>query len=183
MVVELCRVCSLETGGCCRVPDPLTPGFPLSGPELERLAAHTHLTAPADPPEAPVDPLKRVAMSAPNSPEFLAAMGVLLPRHKRDIAALFPEGGTYCKLRLDPAGHCVFRGENGCRLPHEVRPWYCRLFPLWMQGGSVVLMHPEGCRLRDVAGTPLEAMRLLGLRAPEVSLLFEALLRDWSLKI
>ena len=174
---EICRLCSLETGGCCRCPEPETPGFPLSPAELERLMAHAHL---ADSTEDADSPLERVSMPAPNSLEFLAAMEALLPRHKKAIAALFPSGGTYRKPKLRPSGDCVFRSNKGCRLPRKARPWYCNLFPLWMRGEGVMLMNPEGCRLREATASPAEAMRLMGTCAPDVRLQFADLLRDWN---
>ena len=176
---DICRECSLQTGGCCRSVDPCAAGFPLSLPELERLMAYAGLADQSVEAESPLD---RVSMTAPNDTEFLQAMNALLPRHKKAIAALFPPGGVYRKPRLLPSGDCVFRSEQGCRLPREARPWYCKLFPLWMRGQAVMLMNPDGCRLRQVTGSPIEAMRLMSTSAPEVRLLFAAMLRDWNLE-
>ncbi len=179
----ICRECSCADGGCCRSPTPETPGFPLSPAEVDRLAAYAHL-AHRPPGEGTITqiPLERVTMTAPNSPEFLEALEALLPRHKQDIAALFPADGAYRKLRTLPSGDCVFRGEAGCRLPREARPWYCNLFPMWVRGEAVMLMNPDGCRLCRKARSPVTAMRLLEMTAADVRRLFAGMLREWNLK-
>ncbi len=174
----ICRECSLATGGCCACPDQSEPGFPISPAEVERMAAYADLAAPAG---GGADPRERVVMSAPNNPEFLSALEALLPRHKKAIAALFPAGGAYARPRLTAAGDCVFRGEAGCRLPREARPWYCRIFPLWMRGEAVTLLDFGDCRLCLETRSPVEAMRLLGMTALDVRTLFAAMLRDWNI--
>ena len=81
-----------------------------------------------------------------------------------------------------PSGDCVFRGEAGCRLPREARPWYCNLFPMWVRGEVVMLMDPDGCLLRRETRSPVTAMRLLEMTAADVRRLFAGMLREWNLK-
>ncbi len=179
----ICRECSRADGGCCRSPEPEAPGFPLSPAEVDRLAIYAPL-ADRPPGKGTIEQisLERATMTSPNSPEFLEALEALLPRHKQDIAALFPADGVYRKLRTMPSGDCVFRGEAGCRLPREVRPWYCNLFPMWVRGEAVMLMNPDDCRLCREARSPASAMRLLDMTASDVRRLFAGILREWNLK-
>lgn len=54
-------------------------------------------------------------------------------------------------LRREPNGDCTFLGEQGCRLPLEVRPLVCRLYPYDYTA--------DGLREELSPGCPLELLR------------------------
>jgi uncharacterized protein len=64
---------------------------------------------------------------------------------------VFREDGTRRVLKRHPAGDCTFLGEAGCRLPLEVRPLVCRLYPYDYT--------EEGIREELAQGCPLELIR------------------------
>jgi Fe-S-cluster containining protein len=111
----------------------------------------------------------------------MAAMRRLFTLDRDLVRKLFPPGGGHFRLRLGPDGSCVFLGEDGCRLPRQVRPWYCLLFPAWIQGRTATLFQPETCLIARRAGSPAQGLAILGLTPDEARALYEALRRDWGL--
>lgn len=118
-----------------------------------------------------------------NTEEFLQAMRFLFPREKDRLAALFPAQGYHLRMRVRNDGSCVFQGRAGCRLPRAVRPWYCLLFPTWMQGNMVTLFMAEGCLFSQRAESPMHGLNLLHTTREEVRGLFTALRKDWGLPV
>ncbi|WP_428566354.1 MAG: YkgJ family cysteine cluster protein [Solidesulfovibrio sp. DCME] len=141
---DICARCAASGPTCCV----MTPGhedqcFPVSEMERQRIGEQTGLSRGAFTPEA-------------NSAAFLASLRRLFPGEGQVLEALFPPGRRHLRLSVGPSGRCVFLRADGCCLPRQVRPYYCRLFPFWMAAGRVsafaattCLVHREG---RTVAG-------------------------------
>lgn len=121
--------------------------------------------------------------SEANTEEFLQAMRSLFPREKDRLAALFPAQERHLRMRVRNDGSCVFQGRSGCRLPRAVRPWYCLLFPAWMQGNMVTLFMAQGCLFSQRAKSPMHGLKLLHTTREEVHGLFTALRKDWGLPV
>ena len=70
----------------------------------------------------------------------------------------FHVDGSRPILRHRPDGDCLFLGPGGCRLPTEVRPFVCRLYPreydergfLGLDDGCPAEVIPEGSSIMDL---------------------------------
>ena len=192
---DVCALCA-GRGTCCCATDPgwAHLSFPLSSAEWRRLLPFAHLVAQKEkragsaaedreetaeliPPEKG----DAVCLSEENSPAFLQAVKSLFPAEQKRLPALFPEGGRHLRLRTRSDGSCVFLSGRGCRLPREARPWYCLLFPGWVQGTSVTLFMSESCLAAQHAKNPAHGLKIMGMTRAGVFALYASLRRDWGL--
>ena len=201
----LCRQCAQEGGSCCRTDPDLTHlSFPLSLPEWRRITPYARLATlavPADkdafaveeaavnpdpldspPAAAPPPDGDRICAEEENVPDFVISMHTLFPGQKKRVDFLFPAGGRHMTLRTRADGSCVFLGSYGCRLPRNVRPWYCLLFPAWVAKGSLTLFSSADCLIARKARGPAHGVALLQSTAGAVRAHHARLCEDWSLE-
>jgi len=169
LAVAICRSCAAAGPTCCSV----SPGqeehcFPISEMERHRIVEHVGLTRGAFTPEA-------------NSGAFRANMRKLFPRERDILEALFPDTGRHLRLSCDAAGNCVFLRPDGCCLPRSARPYYCRLFPLWISGGRVTGFAIPGCRISRQGRSVPGMMELLDCSEAFVRDLHGRLRLAWGL--
>ena len=131
--------------------------------------------------EQPPEDGDRACAVEENLADFIASVHTLFPRDKKILGQLFPPGGRHLRMRTRPDGACVFLGSNGCRLPRQVRPWYCLLFPAWVQGNSVTLFLSEDCLISQKARGPSHGIALLGSSPEAVRNLYTRLRNDWGI--
>lgn len=164
----VCARCARIGPTCCFV----TPGeeqacFPLSVAEKDRIR------------EALPD-VGAFAM-VPNSPRFLEHMLKLFPRDEARVRELFPERKEHMRLATDAQGNCRLLGPEGCLLPVESRPYYCRVFPFWFQRGQLTAFLPADClaarEKRSVAGL----LKTFGVAPVRLRELFGRLRLAWGL--
>jgi Fe-S-cluster containining protein len=135
----VCSRCAEQGSTCCV----LTPGnedlcFPVSTIERHRIEEQIGLDRGAFTLE-------------PNSVAFRDSMLRMFPNDGTAVELLFPEGGTHARLSCDKEGRCVFLRRSGCLLPRPARPYYCRLFPLWVTGERITVFSAAGCLARREA--------------------------------
>ena len=166
----ICARCAAVYPTCCRMdPGQTELCFPLSEPERLRLLPYAKQAGKAD------------HALAETIPAFLKAMKTLFPGKRERLETLFPIPGKHSILPILSDGSCVFLGPHGCDLPRAARPWYCKLFPLWVQKGKLDKFLPRDClftRESMRVGDILAAMDLDRSGALE---LYECLCRDWGL--
>lgn len=165
---HICERCAEEGPTCCS----LNPGdedncFPLSKPEWERM----------------VDWCDHVGgfAESPNSPLFINNMRGLFPGEEKEINSLFPGHAWHMRLRVTPRGDCAFLGPEGCRLPREVRPWYCRIFPFWVRNSRVTMFTAHSCLAFQEARSVRPGLAKLGMTEKDVLLLYGQLRMSWGL--
>ena len=164
----VCARCAERSGTCCS----LTPGeeefcFPLSASERAAMTA-----AGAGP--------EHFARQE-NTAAFADNLCRLFPGEEERIRALFPLAAAHDRLALSPAGECLLRGSEGCVLPQEARPLYCRLFPFWVRGGQRMYFEFEEClALREGRGAA-GLLRRLGITEAHVRHLYTELRKAWGL--
>ena len=198
---------------CRTDPEDAHLSFPLSAAEWRRIAPYAFLAlmSPDEPKDSPcrldgsdtpdgagvaLQPLSpfpddrqppedgdATCVAEANSPEFLQAMGTLFPREKERLERLFPKNGRHLRMKVRPDGSCVFQGKAGCRLPRTLRPWYCVLFPGWVQGNAVTLFMSETCLISRRATSPAHGLKLMHTPPEEVRRLHAALRKDWGLPL
>lgn len=168
----ICARCASQDTSCCRLSASTQQAcFPISVMEWERIldVAGEH----------------GAFVQEPNSPPFLDIMHRLFPGEKERVEALFPHHKFHLRLATTSDGACVFLGSEGCALPQEARPYYCRLFPFWMEGERLSLLHVPGCLAQrtgshggGVRGRGV--MKVLGMRESEVLTLHGRLRLAWG---
>lgn len=167
---EVCARCAGLGPTCCQ----MAPGqgevcFPLAAVEMDRIRD--------------VLPPGRQGWFAaePNSAAFVASLLHLFPDARGQVRRLFPQGKEHFRLATAPDGRCLLLGEQGCSLPQEARPYYCRLFPLWLTAGKLGLLeaHCLVCREQE---RPQAVLRALGLTAAAVCDLHARLRLAWGLE-
>lgn len=150
-------------------------------PEASELEAMPDVNEPSSsllPPEGG----DRVCASELNVPEFVNSIHEMFPGRKKRVNALFPAKDKHFTLRIREDGSCIFLGKEGCRLPRAARPWYCRIFPAWVIGGSLTLFLLQDCLISHRARGPAEGVRMLGATPALIRALHARLCEDWDLK-
>ncbi|MBU1229227.1 MAG: zinc/iron-chelating domain-containing protein [Proteobacteria bacterium] len=165
---DACRRCAETSGTCCS----LSPGqeefcFPLSARER------------ADMESAGAEALMFFAQE--NTAAFVDNICRLFPGEDARVRALFPAGGGHDRLALSPSGQCLLLGPEGCRLPREARPYYCRLFPFWVRAGRQMYFEFKDClALRESRGGA-GLLKRLGMTETGVFDLYQRLREAWGL--
>ena len=164
---HVCARCATKGHTCCHAePDNVEFCFPLSDSEWKNVTA----AAPE------VDGADIVA----NTPDFISTLKRLFPRDGKKIDAQFPSNETHRVLRSDEKGYCVYLTEQGCRLPREVRPWFCLLFPFWVRGRELTMFTAQGCLVCRETETVEQSLELLGMEENDVRGLFASLRSAWG---
>ncbi|GAB7080952.1 YkgJ family cysteine cluster protein [Megalodesulfovibrio paquesii] len=165
----VCTRCAGHGATCCRL-DPGGSGlcFPVSVMEWERILDV-------------VGGMRGAFVQEPNTAPFVDALRRLFPGEGRVVEGLFPPHKFHLRLATTASGDCVFLGSRGCALPTEARPYYCRLFPFWMQGERITMLQATGCQALREGGTREEVMALLHMRESEVRTLHGRLRLAWGL--
>ncbi len=165
---DVCLRCSQLGPTCCRI----TIGqedfcFPLSQMEKERIQEHVPYTG-------------GFALS-PNSPAFIKFACRLFPGEEDEVRELFPEGKEHFRLAVDSMGACRFLGPLGCEIPREVRPYFCRLYPMWMVGSEVIIFDSPTCLARRESRSLGQMYHALDTNKATVKDLYGRLRLVWGL--
>jgi len=165
---DVCFRCSLQGPTCCRIAAGQEEFcFPLSQIEKERIQEHVPHTGGF--------------VLSPNSKAFVDNVCRLFPGEEEAVRELFPEGKEHFRLAVDSMGACRFLGPEGCEIPREARPYYCRLFPFWMVGNTVIFFDSPTCLVRREERTLIRILRALDVNKAEVKDLFGRLRLVWGL--
>jgi len=104
-------------------------------------------------------------LAEPNHPEFLQALERLFPG--APVTRCFPEGATHLRLATQN-GACVLLSPQGCRLPRHLRPYFCRIYPLWSIQGRLALFHNPRCLAYQKSPHPQGMLKLMGCSADTI---------------
>ena len=165
---DICARCSRLGATCCS----LEPGqeplcFPLSHKEWERILDF--------------EDLKGAFIQEPNSPPFLAHLRRLFPGEGALLDKVFPAHGAHLRLATRRDGSCIFLGPQGCALPRQARPYYCRVFPFWLYGRRLTMFASHTCLASREHATPASALAALGVSEARVRELHGRLRLAWGL--
>jgi len=167
---NVCRRCAETTATCCR----LMPGqekfcFPVSDEEKQAILAAV--------PDA-----DGVFVEEDNDGQFLGHLRDMFSRDRKFINELFPEGGKHLRLATREDGSCIFLTETGCLLSRDARPYFCRLFPMWVSGSSGIrVFSNKNCQAQKEATSFSNMMHILDMDEFEIKYLYKSLRRAWGL--
>ena len=165
---DVCARCAERSGTCCS----LDPGqeefcFPLSAVERAAMEAAGARPEHFD--------------SEQNSAPFVDNLLRLFPGEEAGLRDLFPAGGRHDRLALTATGACRLLGLQGCVLPRQARPLYCRLFPFWVRGGRQMYFEFAQCQALVEGRGAAGLMRRLDMTGEGVRHLYTELRRAWGL--
>jgi len=128
----VCRQCAAIYRTCCRS-DPRNTAnrFPLSAFEIDILLS--------------IFPHSESIVMEDNSQTFLANMRKLFPDQKNAVQKLFPKQGRHPRLNTAADGTCILMSQNGCKLPAESRPYFCRIYPFWIHRKKITVFEDPEC--------------------------------------
>lgn len=164
----VCKRCALQGPTCCR----LQPGqeefcFPLSQKEKERIQEY--------------QPDEGGFALQENTDGFVLNVVRLFPGEGDLVRTLFPPRKFHFRLAVDEQGACRFLGSAGCRIPQELRPYYCRLFPFWVFKGQVTAFDSPTCLVRRESVNQFRMLDSLGVSAAQIRDLMGRLRLAWGL--
>jgi len=164
---SVCSRCALLGPTCCV----LEPGneencFPLSQVEKERI-------------QSCLEGAGSFALQE-NTVAFIDSMHRLFPDERARVNELFPLKKFHFRLAVTEKGECSFLGPAGCVIPTEVRPYYCRLFPLWMRGDRITVFNTLTCLARKEAVHQKDLLRLIGASPESIRDLMGRLRLVWG---
>lgn len=164
----VCARCAASGPTCCHL-DPVDAEFcfPLSEAEKNRI-------------------LDSVSVSGgfvlqDNSQAFVDNVCRLFPGEESLVRTVFPEGGSHFRLAVGSHGACRFLGAQGCIIPRDSRPYYCRLFPFWMIGGEVIHFDACICMARREGRSLAQMLNSIGTTRANIRDLFGRLRLAWGL--
>ena len=112
-------------------------------------------------------------VSAPNTQAFVEQLDQLIPDHA--VKDIFPANGSHWRLATTTGGQCILLGGAGCGLERSIRPFYCRLFPLWVYRGQLTWFTAEECLANEQCNSIADMLRFMDAEAREIRSLFRAM--------
>lgn len=156
---SVCQRCAAQGVTCCSVSGgDLEFCFPVSAAEMAAIQA----TGDFGP---------ECFVPAPNTAGFVDQLAHLLP--DLDVRQMFPATSSHWRLAVTEAGNCIFLGEAGCRLERNVRPNYCRLFPLWSYQGQLTWFSAPTCLANQECAALQEMLAAMHTDKTEINTLFD----------
>lgn len=164
----ICLKCSRVNPTCCV----LAPGrkqsfFPLSDPEIKIISAYLETD----------DFFVRQA----NDQDFIARLTRIIPRPRKLIYKSFPLDNAHSRLKTDHKGQCVLLTSQGCLLPAEIRPVYCRLYPFWFKNDKLTWLKDSLCLAQDQTDNLRDLIRLFGINPLRLKQDFDLMLYNLGL--
>lgn len=166
---EICASCAKTGPTCCQ----LKPGqeeycFPLSEMERDRILDCSQSWKGAFARES-------------NTENFVDNLRKLFPADRRAVREIFSLTKHHIRLATRSDGSCMLLGKSGCLLPVEARPYYCRLFPLWVVGKKITMFNPSRCKAREASSDTSKILTLLGMSRSKIYELHGRLRLAWGL--
>lgn len=168
---DICRMCDRDHNSCCKLRGENRDEIPtpISDAEIDRI--FDHLDEDLD--HGIFDRIK-------NTPEFIGHMNALFPELPESIDMVFPPKGRHWELKTE-TNACVFLDVNGCTLPDEARPLFCRIYPFWFFGDHPQIFQDHHCLALQKCKTIPELFLALGTNPEKLRQLHAQICSDWGL--
>ena len=115
-----------------------------------------------------------------NSPFYTQQMLNLFPGMEKIIYLRFPEDGMHYELKTKNDA-CILLGNEGCILPKEIRPHFCRIYPFWFFGEEPHIFHDSDCLALRTCETIREVFLSLGTTPDQLMRIHKGIRQDWEL--
>lgn len=171
--LDICKKCFQNQTSCCTLkPDNpekmMIP--PVSVPEISRILAHINGTRIDD-----------IVSPKPNSAFYAKQMVNLFPDMKDDIYDRFPIDNYHYELKTN-GNSCALLGKQGCMLPKDLRPHFCRIYPFWFFDEEPLLFQDSECLALKSCNTMTEAFLALGTTPDQLKQIHNQICQDWDLQ-
>jgi len=115
-----------------------------------------------------------------NSPQFISQMSILFPDMANSAHNVFPVNGMHFDLKTQ-GDACVFKESNGCLLPEEARPHFCRIYPFWFFDDDPQIFEDSNCLALERCQTISEVILSLGTNPEKLRQIHAQICEDWGL--
>lgn len=170
--IDICRKCHSNHTSCCTVRSDNKEKMmipPVSENEIEQVLGF-------------LGHKKREAVfeSKNNSTFYIRQMLNLFPAMEKSVFEAFPETKTHFELKtLNNA--CILLGANGCILPKDVRPHFCRVYPFWFFEDEPQIFQDSECLALQNCETVSEVFLSLGTNPEMLQRIHSQICQDWGL--
>jgi Fe-S-cluster containining protein len=115
-----------------------------------------------------------------NSTFYIRQMLNLFPAMEKSVFEAFPETKKHFELKtLNNA--CILLGANGCMLPTDVRPHFCRIYPFWFFEDESQIFQDSECLALQNCETVSEVFLSLGTNPEMLQQIHSQICQDWGL--
>ncbi|MDA3791647.1 MAG: hypothetical protein PF503_24510 [Desulfobacula sp.] len=168
---NICGQCDSMNRSCCTLRAESNEGLPapVSEPEVERILSFLKDKKR----ELPLDHRN-------NSPQFISQMSILFPDMTDSVHKIFPLNGTHFDLKTN-GDSCIFKEIDGCLLPDEVRPHFCRIYPFWFFEDEPQIFEDSNCLALENCQTIPEVLLSLGTNTEKLKQIHARIYEDWGL--
>ena len=115
-----------------------------------------------------------------NSPQFITQMSILFPDMADSVHDFFPVNKKHFDLKTQ-GDDCVFKEINGCLLPDEARPHFCRIYPFWFFNDEPQIFQDSNCLALENCQTIPEVILSLGTSPEKLKQIHARICEDWRL--
>lgn len=115
----------------------------------------------------------------PNNESFIKFIISLFPEFSEDTLRAFNPDESHRSLGIDCFGRCSLLGGNGCLLPYDVRPLFCRIYPFWFIRGELKIFKNERCLALDVTTDPDKMIQLFRTSRSTLEIIYKKILLEW----
>lgn len=168
---HICAQCDSENRSCCTLRAENNEGLPapVSEPEVVRILGFMENKEVDD-----------FLDKRENSAQLISQMTFLFPDMANAFDLIFPLGGNHMELKTKDDA-CIFQGNEGCVLPNDVRPHFCRIYPFWFFKGEPHIFQDSNCLALEKNRTIPEVLLSLGTNADSIKRLHATLCEDWGI--
>ena len=125
-------------------------------------------------------PEKDGIVKSANSATFIEKLKQLFPLNLDQLDRLYPPDGWHYRLAIDEQGRCNFLALKGCRLPVDIRPYFCRIYPFWFNGPKLQLFTNGNCEALRTGGNVLKIISSMGTSPMKLRRLYIELSQAWG---
>jgi Fe-S-cluster containining protein len=116
----------------------------------------------------------------PTSPQFANQMSILFPDMIESIHKIFPAHESHFELKTI-GDSCFFKEIEGCRLPDEARPNFCKIYPFWFFHDDPHVFQDANCLALERCQTIPEVLLSLGTNPEKLKHIFAQICDEWGL--
>ncbi len=168
---NICGQCDSMNRSCCTLRAENNEGLPapVSEPEIKRILIFLK------------DKKRELLLdSRNNSPQFIRQMSILFPDMADSVHKIFPVNKTHFDLKTQE-NTCIFKERNGCLLPNEARPHFCRIYPFWFFDDELQIFEDPNCLALGNCRTIPEVLLSLGTNTEKLKQIHARIYEDWGL--